>query len=530
MTYQAKKNWGPDDPVMETDYNRIETGIEDAHQLIKDLANELGGSFVVSGLTFNYSGLTATWAAGVAYVKGQRFSVPAGSIALNANQGQYIYLDTDGAIKKSTSQAVADGVCPLWYFTTNATTVLSYADRRNILNETLTVDQAQVPSSNTAKWPKFLSFFANRFKAITGETDWKTDPVKTIKQLWTDLSNHLSSTNNPHNVTSKQVNRLALNAFTESAPMSDYPDGVSVFYAQGSVNSWLGKTTSSFCVETYKTASPSWGVQRVTVHDGSSTSEVWQRAVGSNTNGAVWGPWVRVDPSDVTTFATIAVKNNAGTSKGSVAADSKQDTATLREGTAILMTADSATDEITISVDTTQFAPAAHVGTGGAAHAVATSSASGFMSAADYTKLQGIQAGAEVNQNASGFWSDTTTQVAANTTYTKTIPIGFAGKKGRLVIRHGSSSTWATVYFNTDSTKATSVEVTSTPTSQFYSKALGDARLGSRNTYISEGVNASATGLTEVYISGSNLIIVFRNGSTSTATLSVGACYWEVEG
>jgi|GEM_PF-1500306 len=132
--------------------------------------------------------------------------------------------------------------------------------------------------------------------------------------------------------------------------------------------------------------------------------------------------------------------------------------------------------------------------------------------------------------SASGFWSDTTTQVAANTTYTKTIPIGFAGKKGRLVIRHGSSSTWATVYFNTDSTKATSVEVTSTPTSQFYSKALGDARLGSRNTYISEGVNASATGLTEVYISGSNLIIVFRNGSTSTATLSVGACYWEVEG
>jgi len=173
----------------------------------------------------------------------------------------------------------------------------------------------------------------------------------------------------------------------------------------------------------------------------------------------------------------------------------------------------------------------AHIGSGGASHAVATTTAAGFMSVADYTKLQGIQAGAEVNQSASGFWSDTTTQVAPNTTYTKTIPVGFTGKKGRLVVRHGSTNTWATVYFSTDSTKATSVEVTSTPASRFYSKALGDARLGSSNTYISEGVNASATGLTDVYISGSNLIIVFRNGaSASTATLSVGACYWEVEG
>ncbi|QRG65236.1 hypothetical protein [Brevibacillus choshinensis] len=194
MTYQAKTNWKPDDPVMETDYIRIEQGIADAHQLVKDLANELGGSFVVSGLTFTYTGLTANYAAGVAYVKGQRFSIPAGSIVLNANQGQYIYLDTDGVIKKSTSQAVADSVCPLWYFSTNASAVLSYTDRRNILSDTITVDQTQVPSSNTAKWPKFFSYFAYLFKSVTGEADWKTTPVKTIKQLWTDLSNHIADT------------------------------------------------------------------------------------------------------------------------------------------------------------------------------------------------------------------------------------------------------------------------------------------------------------------------------------------------
>ena len=46
------------------------------------------------------------------------------------------------------------------------------------------------------------------------------------------------------------------------------------------------------------------------------------------------------------------------------------------------------------------FAPSSHVGSGGSAHAVATTSVAGFMSASDKSKLDGIQAGAEVNQNA----------------------------------------------------------------------------------------------------------------------------------
>jgi YVTN family beta-propeller protein len=42
----------------------------------------------------------------------------------------------------------------------------------------------------------------------------------------------------------------------------------------------------------------------------------------------------------------------------------------------------------------------AHLGSGGSAHAVATGSVAGFISAANQTKLDGIAAGAEVNQNA----------------------------------------------------------------------------------------------------------------------------------
>lgn len=48
----------------------------------------------------------------------------------------------------------------------------------------------------------------------------------------------------------------------------------------------------------------------------------------------------------------------------------------------------------------TDAAPSSHVGAGGAAHAAATTSVAGFMAAADKTKLDGIAAGAEVNQNA----------------------------------------------------------------------------------------------------------------------------------
>jgi hypothetical protein len=44
-------------------------------------------------------------------------------------------------------------------------------------------------------------------------------------------------------------------------------------------------------------------------------------------------------------------------------------------------------------------APISHVGAGGSAHATATQTTAGFMSASDKAKLDGIQAGAEVNQN-----------------------------------------------------------------------------------------------------------------------------------
>lgn len=52
------------------------------------------------------------------------------------------------------------------------------------------------------------------------------------------------------------------------------------------------------------------------------------------------------------------------------------------------------------AANTSDFAPIAHVGSGGTAHAIATTSANGFLSSSDKTKLDGIASGAEVNVNA----------------------------------------------------------------------------------------------------------------------------------
>ncbi|MED0680597.1 hypothetical protein P4T20_15040, partial [Aneurinibacillus thermoaerophilus] len=107
--------------------------------ILEAFIRELGGSFVASpggtsGLEFSASGLTANWTSGVAYVNGVRFEVEAGSIPLNATQGQYIYLDSDGVVKNTTSQAVSDAKCPLWYFATDASQVITSTDKRKIIS------------------------------------------------------------------------------------------------------------------------------------------------------------------------------------------------------------------------------------------------------------------------------------------------------------------------------------------------------------------------------------------------------------
>ncbi|AWX58329.1 hypothetical protein AB432_026270 [Brevibacillus brevis] len=148
--------------------NKMEQGITDAQVLTEALAQTVIGSPVVSGLEFSASGLTAQWTAGVAYVNGVRFGVNSGSIKLSATQGQYIYLDSDGVVKNTTSQATADAKCKLWYFATDASSIITSVDGRNIVSKDMFVKQTEVGTSGANKIPRLDAQGKGAF-SITGE-------------------------------------------------------------------------------------------------------------------------------------------------------------------------------------------------------------------------------------------------------------------------------------------------------------------------------------------------------------------------
>lgn len=148
--------------------NNMESGIEKAHQLVEGLAQNILGSSVISGLTFTTNGLTANYSAGSAYVNGVKFDVAAGSIQLNATQGQYIYLDSDGMVKNTTSQATADAKCKLWYFATDATSVITSTDSRNIVSKDSFVKQTDVAANGANKIPRLDAQGKGAF-SITGD-------------------------------------------------------------------------------------------------------------------------------------------------------------------------------------------------------------------------------------------------------------------------------------------------------------------------------------------------------------------------
>lgn len=129
-------------------------------------------------------------------------------------------------------------------------------------------------------------------------------------------------------------------------------------------------------------------------------------------------------------------------------------------------------------------------------------------------------------QTTKDTFSDTTTTIAANSNHTKTIPVGFTGKKGRLILAGDSTGQLgAIVHFTDVQNDAMSLEIeASGDTSRVYVYSI-DAALSS---VIFGG---SWIKLLSVYISGTNLIIVFKNANPTTQyTLNVRACLWEVEG
>lgn len=161
--------------------NKIEQGIADAHMLAEAVAQTAIGNAVSSGLTFTSTGLTANYTAGTAYVNGVRFDVTAGSIALNPTQGQYIYLDSDGTVKNTTSQATAQAKCLLWYFATDASNVITSTDRRSSTSSLKNPPAAAVSIADTGN-----KFTATDVEAALSELVSKDSTVESNAKAYTD--------------------------------------------------------------------------------------------------------------------------------------------------------------------------------------------------------------------------------------------------------------------------------------------------------------------------------------------------------
>jgi hypothetical protein len=112
-------------------------------------------------------------------------------------------------------------------------------------------------------------------------------------------------------------------------------------------------------------------------------------------------------------------------------------------------------------------APISHVGAGGSAHATATQTTAGFMSASDKAKLDGIQSGAEVNQNTFANVKVGATTIAADA---KQDTLELAAGTG-VVLTPDATNDKVTIAVNTASTSQAGIvqlvdSVSSTSTTQ----------------------------------------------------------------
>lgn len=121
-----------------------------------------------------------------------------------------------------------------------------------------------------------------------------------------------------------------------------------------------------------------------------------------------------------------------------------------------------------------------------------------------------------------GTFSDTATVIAASSTYTKTIPLGFNALKGNLFIRGGTMGRGGWVRFDATANNAIGFG--------YYD---GSIRQKSIDGYCFPAELETTGGnirLDDAYISGTDLILKFRNvNATTPKTLNIPHLRWEVE-
>lgn len=127
----------------------------------------------------------------------------------------------------------------------------------------------------------------------------------------------------------------------------------------------------------------------------------------------------------------------------------------------------------------------------------------------------------------SGTYSDTTTIIPNGGTYAKTIPLGFNAKVGTILLRGAGSVSSCTNWAKIDFTNVQNNSHSIAPSGSMLAFSKTIDGLLSAAKFDSGSANIR---IDDCYISGNNLIIVFRNVSASVAALNISSSLWEVWG
>ena len=120
---------------------------------------------------------------------------------------------------------------------------------------------------------------------------------------------------------------------------------------------------------------------------------------------------------------------------------------------------------------------------------------------------------------ANGVYSDTTTIIAGSSSYIAHINTGIPASRGRIFLLGYLADTGALIFFDNDSDE-NSISI---------SKAQGiSTSFKSGNSGLSYGAFGGIS-IQKCYIDGSQIIIEFKNSSTSNQTLKVVKGLWQVE-
>lgn len=148
-----------------------------------------------------------------------------------------------------------------------------------------------------------------------------------------------------------------------------------------------------------------------------------------------------------------------------------------------------------------------------------------------------------VGGSASGYWEDSTTIVEPDTLYTKTIPIGFAGKKGRVSLKSTSNAliveSGCLIEFSTDINdafgflaemgKVGTIRVRGFAAYHYKRDNFLTSSIFGFNSAITTLVNTAFIRVISCYIDGGNLIITFKNTDLTYSSPLCIHMFWEVE-